>query len=113
MTQQEIFNTVATHLILQNVKAVAGNSCKYRTTNGLKCAAGCLIPDSEYKVSFEGSRIVAIDFFIDLCGGKNTKTFGLLQDLQGAHDYIEPNEWKHELRVIANDYGLIIPDCLL
>ena len=53
-TEQQIFDQVARHLLKQKVRAVnTVDACKYRTENGLMCAAGCLISDEEYDPMFE------------------------------------------------------------
>ncbi len=61
---QDIFDTVAVHLIEQGEPSVdATGSCQYRDgvgANGkmLMCAIGCLIPDEMYdKVRMEGKPI--------------------------------------------------------
>lgn len=64
MTEQEIFNQVATHLLTQmrtaqSVEQPAGG-CRYRVeTQGrvLKCAVGCLIPDESYTPDLEGVAV--------------------------------------------------------
>lgn len=56
MTNQEIFDTVAVHLLTQNKRATKANcstTCQYRTSEGLKCAVGCLIPDEKYTPEME------------------------------------------------------------
>ena len=55
MTEQEIFDTVLTHLREQGEAATsAGGSCRYRGANGTACAVGCLIPDELYDPLIEG-----------------------------------------------------------
>lgn len=48
--KQRIFNTVVKHMQTQKVAAYKTNghmrSCQYRTESNLKCAIGCLIPES-------------------------------------------------------------------
>lgn len=59
MTEQEIFNTVATHLFAQGAPAVSSiGECQYRGPNGTKCAIGCLIPDENYTDYSEGYAVV-------------------------------------------------------
>lgn len=48
MTKQEIYDTVCAHLAQQKRRAFENGSCRYRTSDGLKCAIGCLIPDDLY-----------------------------------------------------------------
>jgi hypothetical protein len=65
MTDQEIFDTVAKHLIAQGKQSllpqVAGdseyNGCAYRGENGTKCAIGCLIPDELYNPIIENTSV--------------------------------------------------------
>lgn len=61
MTNQEIFDKVATHL--RGMQSRAGRfmdngnswfSCRYRTADGSRCAIGCLIPDELYDPAIEG-----------------------------------------------------------
>lgn len=67
MERQEIFDTVARHLLTQMAKAVRGrspaggpdDSCMYRAPSGRKCAVGCLIPDSVYTPNIEGASVCA------------------------------------------------------
>jgi hypothetical protein len=55
MTKADIFYRVIAHLRAQGVQAKnEQGSCRYRTPEGLKCAAGCLILDEEYTPEFEG-----------------------------------------------------------
>ena len=113
---QEIFEKVSNHLISQNKKSqfnimemnkrpkiTSGNDCYYRIEN-LKCAAGCLISDEEYKVEFEKN------IFDDLCRKffPNTRTEIILfvRDLQIIHDKNPVGWWKDELIYLGNKNGL-------
>lgn len=62
--RQELFNKVIAHLTEQNARAVArnGDSCRYRSAAGLKCAIGCLIPDELYDPSIEGMGVTPLLF---------------------------------------------------
>jgi hypothetical protein len=61
MTKSDVFYFVIAHLRAQGVQAKNEiGSCSYRTPEGLKCAAGCLIPDDEYNPEFEGSSWATI-----------------------------------------------------
>lgn len=62
-TKQEAFDTMVAHLRRQGKPSVltGGSSriyCAYRGADGSKCAVGCLIPDDDYKPSFERLTIV-------------------------------------------------------
>lgn len=54
LDRQTAFDTMVAHLRRQGERAFNGQSCLYRTNDGLKCAVGALIPDEEYRESFEG-----------------------------------------------------------
>lgn len=110
MTPQEIFDTVATHLFTQGVMAVNTSlipdsdgtaKCAYRGDNGVKCAAGCLIPDELYKPEMENKRFFA---FFDYGGADLTQNrfdlpewmrqnIHLIGALQCIHD--NAKNWKN------------------
>jgi hypothetical protein len=110
MNQQEIFDTVVTHLFKQKHRAFGLTGCLYRTPSGEKCAAGVLIPDEYYKPEMEKKYINTIPrdwlptWFFD---GKN---LSLIQALQGVHDNFE--SWKSPenmltiLDLVGRNYGL-------
>lgn len=106
--QQEIFNTVARHLLTQMKRSLHGQGkCAYRGDDGLKCAAGCLIPDAKYDVTFEGKSALSSTL------AKTWKELGyscidvdLITDLQRLHDWKEPDEWKDQLQMEAIRYDL-------
>ena len=51
-TEQEVFDIIKSHLLRQKQKSVDKTTCKYRHGD-LRCAAGVLIPDECYDISFE------------------------------------------------------------
>lgn len=107
-TTQEVFDQVATHLLTQNRRSednISGD-CLYRS-GSLKCAAGCLIADSEYEDSMENES------WFQLCITYGiTKTHSLLiQKLQQLHDKHSPAYWKCELENLAKGSGLNT-DCI-
>lgn len=110
MTAQEVFNKVAYHLINQDKKAKEGVGCVYRTSEGLKCAAGCLIPDEEYNPCFERSRAIILEnkygLFTRL--GLN-EHMDLINYLQTIHDLSKVVNWKSQLRKLAKEFNLEIP----
>lgn len=63
MNTQEIFNTVATHLLTQNARSMGtapqmeGRGCLYRGENGRMCAVGCLIKDEFYDPILENEPV--------------------------------------------------------
>lgn len=58
--------------------------CCYRTSNGHKCAVGCLIPDEKYSQSFEGKLVR--DFVCDLNWNITNRTLEFLERVQTLHD---------------------------
>lgn len=98
MTQQELFNKVCDHLLAQNEQAVtASGSCQYLTNTGLKCAAGCLIPDYATVRPIEGYSVMCgdnKDCFETIVGKEN---MSFLKGLQRIHDYMLPRHWPAAL----------------
>ena len=112
-TEQEVFDIVAAHMLKQNKKSISYTlsndfvRCAYRGNNGLKCAAGCLIPDEIYNRDFESvswQLLVVIHHF-----PYNHAT--LITRLQYIHDNYEPKNWREELTDLAIRYSLK-PDVL-
>jgi hypothetical protein len=112
MTKQEIFDTVAIHLIKQGKQSAdASGACFYRSPDGLKCAVGCLIPDEVYRPKMEGRSISTLfKNFSEL--NFLQPSVGLLNDIQRVHDntYSEGQIWTDavvlRLRKIAEKYNL-------
>ena len=116
LTDQEIFTKVYHHLLTQREKAVTNPldeylDCRYRGSNGLKCAIGCLISDELYKSEMETLPIFKLmRTFQDLpFGSWNNLT--LLIRLQGIHDQNPVDTWKTRLRDVADVYNLEVPTC--
>lgn len=83
MTKADVFYRVIAHLRAQGVQAKNEiGSCRYLTPEGLKCAAGCLIPDDEYNPEFEGScwATIAANF------PQYEEYRDMITDLQLLHD---------------------------
>ena len=88
MTHQEIFDFVWTKLYEQGQPSRGNFGCRYRITEGLKCAVGYLIPDDLYKEDMEGHAVSTISENYSLpreIFNKDNEEF--LNDLQGAHDF--------------------------
>ena len=91
-TQQEVFDTVATHLFKQGMQSRSNDGCAYRAIAHinnqevmLKCAVGALIPDWLYTESMEGHSV-----------------HGLLSDLSKSTDV--PTEAEQELYQFLADH---------
>lgn len=104
MTDQEVFDTVAKHLLTQKRKSVDRGRCLYKSNDGAMCAVGCLIPESMYQREMEGHHVE------DAVVGKTLSLLGinihLAQKLQGVHDQYDAEQWKEMLDVTAYCYGL-------
>src|SRR3990167_10848904 len=117
MTKQEIFDKIALHLLRQNKKSVNKSGfCAYRGTNGLKCAAGCLIDDLEYKPEMEIHNFGmvfttdnGINVFDELLKNKPYlyDNLELIKTLQRIHDNHNVCEWKEELNYLAKRQNLL------
>ena len=124
MTPQKIFNTVINHLYTQKKKSFSfsNNVCQYKTSEGLKCAIGCLIPDEIYiKEMDEDSWIIkkfsrrfeSLSYFTE---GNNTD---LLDRLQKIHDEASTSDDRvtfllkdlaAELNKVAKEFNLVLPE---
>lgn len=117
MNRQDVFDTVAEHLIQQGKAAVSNNNpdgfeyCKYRTADGCKCAVGALIPDSAYNPDIE-DLIVAdakvqelLPFLLDDIVDET-----ILSRLQLAHDRKLNHggllDWYEEMLQVAAKFDL-------
>ncbi len=87
MNNQKAFDIVVSHLKRQKNRSVryrgAEALCSYQGDNELKCAIGALIPDNEYKSSFEGHLV---PFVQNLVPALQNLSICLLMDLQNLHD---------------------------
>lgn len=124
---QSIFDKVAAHLMQQNAQAVNGESCRYLTDNGLRCAVGCLIDAAHYNPSFEGNcpdwieSSAAMDAkaafgifnavvtsqqitFVD--DTEKHRLCCLLRKLQSVHDTYDVVEWPERLQRAAKELNL-------
>lgn len=109
-TEQEVFDQVAKHMLTQNKRSkdirgeLSYDGCLYRSPDGLKCAAGCLIADDEYDPKFEKKDWVALTAsfpdVIPLTHGE------LISDLQEIHDTVDVYYWKDYLIELTNKFDL-------
>lgn len=115
MTNQELYTKVRNHLLTQNQKSLMVRNgkvdpnehvCAYRGLNGLRCAIGILIPQTNYQKVFEDktisvpsiqAAIPSVDWSTQEC---------LLTSLQLVHDEYEVGEWKLRLDRVARDFQL-------
>lgn len=105
VTKQQVFDTVAKHLLTQMQQSTSGKfetPCLYRGPNGLKCAAGVLIGDDEYCEEME------LNSWNELVkhGLVPNEHKNLIHTLQGIHDCVPPDAWHNQLKNTAKDLGL-------
>ena len=110
--KQQIFNIVVKHLRKQGKPALNTPDhlprCLYRSPDGLKCAAGCLIPDDKYTPSLEG-RLNETHYKIigENLGFTLTETeINLIRDLQNIHDNVAVHSWESGFKNIAIEFKL-------
>ncbi len=94
-SKQETFDTVARHLITQGVPARDQFGCRYKTTDGLLCAVGCLIPATEYNSTMEGQGLDHVRAHSPSVALHDQL---LLMDLQLLHDTSEIDNWLPEVK---------------
>lgn len=129
MTNQQIFDKVAKHLLAQGRRSTApdGHSCQYRGQEGRSCAVGCLIPDDIYDKRIEAIAVSVLSGDIKntdgsfvtytkadqaylagvlLASGLKPENAKLLGCLQQVHDCADPASWKAELKQVARRFRL-------
>lgn len=125
LTMQEIFDKVVNHMLTQGKRSavqrpyLTSQACLYRGPDGLKCAVGCLIPDSEYSTAFDDpdintgvAQLLAVmpKFGSALReGGVDTddrRIVSMLASLQNVHDEFKPRDWRQQLESKARIFGL-------
>ena len=127
MTMQEIFNIAAPALLAQDARSFRKNAlseddetveviCAYRSTDGLKCAIGHIIPDSIYREEMEGRAVLEIyteyEDFKNIIGSEwDSQLLTFLTRLQEVHDNYEPFLWSMVFRDLAADFNLNA-DCI-
>lgn len=109
MTKQEIFDKVWTGLKAQGFQQSVSDDglCKYRGLNGLKCAAGHLIPDDVYSPKMEGATADDLPWFR---AEFNKEDLEFIFKLQLVHDEPDGDDdhMKRELTRFAKLNGLTI-----
>jgi hypothetical protein len=117
-TAQEVFDYVIGQLVCQGGRSVSasGTDCRYRGSDGRKCAVGFLIPDELYVWRMEGDSISGLcGHFPDLCAKSGIKKHNdILNGLQHMHDSLSTwqnqDSFSHKTRRIADLYNLTVPE---
>jgi hypothetical protein len=109
-TNQEVFDYVLEKLYAQGRPSSAGRQCFYRGSDGLKCAAGWLIPDTAYDIGMEGMAAEAVPYL------RQRYDRDLIERLQTAHDeaaresggnaVVWLRQWSERMQQIAISFGL-------
>lgn len=105
-SNQQVFDLVVTHLLTQGRRAedVAGG-CMYRAPEGMKCAVGFLLPDSEYRPEMEGEAAGSGSYITPVLQRIGVD-LDLATSLQIVHDKQHPSDWVARLRIVADHYRL-------
>ena len=107
MTDQEAFETMVRHLRKQGRTSVnARGACAYRGPKGLRCAVGCLIPDDQYKRSFEGETAECIAKKVPALSDIEP---GILSEMQSIHDDCDVSQWEEGFKGVARYCKLTLP----
>lgn len=106
---QEIFDIVSKHLLKQGRRSLSANNskCVYRSPDGLKCAAGALISDEEYRPEMDST--LDSGWIVNLHLRKVRERVGnatFVAALQEIHDMKPPDRWALYLRDLAKMHGL-------
>lgn len=110
---QEIYNYVTRFLLNQNEKAISSGVCKYRTKNSqgkeLKCAVGCILPDSKYDAVYENLILSNLPYFNPMKNSNDRQTrlkYDLLREFQMIHDFNDVVKWHQKFESLAKKYDL-------
>ena len=118
MNTKQMFYKAVNGVFEQGGRSAAGNICRYRDPDGLKCAVGHLMDDKYYNPSAEGPfhpdtepgrvLVASIGRFLSCA------EVDMLQALQAAHDrwsQLSDKEFipyfMEKCATLAEDYGLV------
>lgn len=107
MNRQEIFNRVCKHLLTQMRQARDDRGCRYITSNGDRCAIGCLIPDNHPGLHSNSSVYILPKMYPDLMklwDIQRTSDLMFLCKLQEIHDCSDPDDWEERLKQFAKSH---------
>lgn len=116
MTLQQIFDTVASHLLKQGARSLGEENlkCAYRGKDGRMCAVGVLIKDEFYDPGLEKKSVRDDDVqqalvnsgVLEGGGIIDESRISLLRLLQMVHDDCWPPDWKRVMRNISPQFQL-------
>ena len=127
-SNQDAFDKVLAFMREQKIAAydTEMSTCRYRTSIGLKCAVGCLFPDSLYHYKMDIQTSQELGCWIGIAILLNYPTLAdwfancdteLLKDLQSIHDRYMPRLtkegelpnmqiWERKMQELAGQYNL-------
>jgi hypothetical protein len=83
----------------------------FRSSAGLKCAVGCLIPDDQYEPSMENFPTdTVIGMLKSPLKEKLLKHLGLLFAMQMIHDHANIQSWEADFKSYATRNKLVLPE---
>lgn len=106
LTNQEIFNCVAAHLLKQGRKSAEGKHAVYHGKEGLKCAIGVLISAEDYNPDWDKFPTTVS---LLLRHGKPLfphQQIRFLAELQSIHDNVKVVDWCAGLVALATRWQL-------
>jgi hypothetical protein len=116
MNAQEIFDTVARHLMTQGAQALRkkpglnDETCAYRGDDGKKCAVGALIPDNIYVPEMDQGTDTSVRALLRRFPTELPAYFyentDLLDQLQDVHDDNPDGDFRYDLEHVAEGHGL-------
>ena len=111
MDRRKIFDKVRGHLLVQKAKAWNKRlaTCEYISSDGLKCAIGCLIPDGHPALKSRDGVTNLMKEFPDLkslWGVTKDGDINFLSSLQRVHDSWQPGEWEIALTLVEQGYDV-------
>ena len=107
-SEQQVFDYVVEQLYKQGVPCVENGTdrCMYRGPNGLKCAAGILIPDEIYNKEWDSKDGKTYDMLVEESLVPETHR-ELISELQIAHDdWAMGSDFLQEFKKAARNCNL-------
>lgn len=102
-TAQEVYSQVRNHLLTQKIQSmIEFHGCQYHGPDGLMCAAGCLVSNTEYLPEMEGK---GWGYLVDRKMVPDAH-HELISELQAIHDMRDAASWEHCLNKLAADFNL-------
>ena len=112
LTQQQAFELAFAALWKQNERCLVDGVCRYRGTDGTKCAVGHLIPDEDYEPEWDNRtdpKVTSLDV-IRLIVGKvhdfrDLPIFFLQRMQQEMHDELSSPDFRRKLLIAAKNFA--------